>query len=507
MSEKAYILALDAGTTSCRSLLFDKNARLVALAQQEFAQHYPQPGWVEHDPEEIWQTQLATIRQVLRQLEALERISPEEALNRIACIGITNQRETGIAMRKSKVSAIGNALVWQDKRTAARCASLRQSDGTWMQERTGLIVDAYFSASKFEWMLQHRPAVRKAREEQDLCFGTVDTWLVAKLSGGSSFIMDESNASRSLLFDIHKGDWDDDLLACFGIQRHELPEVRPSSGALAMTSASLLGKAIPICGIAGDQQAALFGQRCFEAGQAKNTYGTGCFMLMNTGEEAVMSSHGLVTTIAWRIGQQRVYALEGSIMVAGAAVQWLRDGLGLFESAPESERLASSIDDNGGVYVVPAFAGLGAPYWDSEARGAIFGLTRGADKRYLSRAVLESMAYQTRDLIECMRLDMKGEVFSLKVDGGAASNDWLMQFQADMIQQAVLRPGMGEATALGAAFLAGLGVGFWTMKDLEALEMPSRKFEVLRQPDSADKLYEGWKRAVKACRAFSSSEL
>ena len=495
MSSPRYILALDAGTTSCRTLLFDDAAQLIAVDQQEFAQHYPQPGWVEHDLDEIWNAQWATVHGVLAKAQ--------KTWQDVAAIGITNQRETAVAYSASTGQALTRAIVWQDKRTAKRCAKLRAERGEEFKAKTGLVVDAYFTASKLEWMLANRPAVAKAREEGDLRFGTIDTWLVHKLTGGAAHLTDETNASRSLVFDIHVGAYDDALLGEFGLRQNELPKVVPSSGRLAVTDATLTERAIPITGIAGDQQSALFGQRCFREGQAKNTYGTGCFLLMHTGTKARASDNGLVTTVAWNVNGERHYALEGSILVAGAAVQWLRDGLGLFDDAAKSEAIASSVDDNGGVYVVPAFAGLGAPYWDGEARGAVFGLTRGADRRYLTRATLESLAYQTRDLIDAMTADASIDLVGLQVDGGAAANDWLMQFQADIIQRPVVRREFGEATAMGAAFLAGLGVGLWTEQDIESLDLPTQTFEVSNGPDAADRLYAGWQRAVRACRTFT----
>ncbi len=494
MPTPTYIVALDAGTTSCRTLIFDASAKLVALAQQEFEQHYPQAGWVEHDAEDIWAAQRATL------FGALRRANIE--LSQVAAIGITNQRETAVAFDAGTGKPLGRAIVWQDKRTAERCRSLRAKRGEEFSQKTGLVVDAYFTASKLEWMLANRPAVAEAREAGTLRFCTIDTWLVYKLTGGKRFITDETNASRTLVYDIHAGEWAQELLEEFGLRRNELPEVVASSGRLATTSKELFGAEVAIAGIAGDQQAALFGQRCFADGQAKNTYGTGCFLLMNTGTKAKASSNGLVTTIAWKINGERVYALEGSILVAGAAVQWLRDGLGLFEEAAESEELARSVKDNGGVYVVPAFAGLGAPYWDGDARGAVFGLTRGSHKRYLTRATLESLAYQTRDLIEAMAADSGLDLVSLQVDGGAAANDWLMQFQADVIQRPVVRRDFGEATAMGAAFLAGIGVGMWTIEELKDLHLPTQTFGAQRPAEEVDSLYAGWGRAVEACRVF-----
>ena len=497
MSNPSFILALDAGTTSCRTLVFDESAGLVALAQQEFQQHYPQPGWVEHEAEDIWRAQLETISAAMTKAGI--------AIGDVRAIGITNQRETAVAYDSLTGAALGRAIVWQDKRTAERCAQLRRDRGAAFAKTTGLIVDAYFSASKYEWMLANSPEVRKARDMGTLRFGTIDTWLVHKLTGGTRHLSDETNASRSLVFDIHAGDYSDELLGVFGLRRGELPEVVPSAGRLAVCDADVLGAAIPISGIAGDQQAALFGQRCYAPGQAKNTYGTGCFLLLHTGTEARASENGLLTTVAWNLDGERHYALEGSILVAGAAVQWLRDGLGILSDAASSERLASSVDDNGGVYVVPAFAGLGAPYWDGDARGAVFGLTRGSDRRYLTRATLESLAYQTRDLIDAMQADGGVELVDLRVDGGAAANDWLMQFQADVIQRPVVRRTFGEATALGAAFLAGIGSGLWTLEQLERLELKTETFEVTRGPEHADELYAGWRRAVRACRAFTTA--
>ena len=496
MPNPSYILALDAGTTSCRTLVFDESASLVGLAQQEFQQHYPQPGWVEHEPEDIWRAQLDTISAAMTKAGI--------TIGDVRAIGITNQRETAVAYDSLTGRALGRAIVWQDKRTAERCAELRRERGTAFAKTTGLIVDAYFSASKYEWMLANRPEVRTARETGTLRFGTIDTWLIHKLTGGTRHICDETNASRSLVFDIHAGDYSDELLGVFGLRRGELPEVVPSAGRLAVCDDDVLGAPIPICGIAGDQQAALFGQRCYDPGQAKNTYGTGCFLLLHTGTEARASENGLLTTVAWNLDGKRHYALEGSILVAGAAVQWLRDGLGILTDAASSERLASSVDDNGGVYVVPAFAGLGAPYWDGEARGAVFGLTRGSDRRYLTRATLESLAYQTRDLIDAMQADGGVELVDLRVDGGAAANDWLMQFQADVIQRPVVRRTFGEATALGAAFLAGIGSELWTLEQLKQLDLPTETFEVTRGPEHADELYAGWRRAVRACQAFTT---
>ncbi len=451
-----YILALDQGTTSSRSILFDKNGNQVAVAQKEFTQIFPQPGHVEHDPMEIWDSQLQTARQVMAKANI-------DASN-IAAIGITNQRETTIIWDKKTGQPVYNAIVWQDRRTAPACEEIKKKKDVakYIMDSTGLVLDPYFSATKIKWILDNVKGVRKRAEDGELCFGTVDTWLTYQLTGGQLHITDYSNASRTLLFNIKTKKWDDKILAAFKIPRIILPEVMDSSKFYGLTSRDIFDeKQIPIAGIAGDQQAALFGQACFTEGMAKNTYGTGCFMLMNTGAKMVKSKSGLLTTIAWSLNGKVEYALEGSVFIGGAAMQWLRDGLGLITKAEDSEKSANSVTSTDGVYMVPAFAGLGAPYWDHEARGAIYGLTRGTTKDHLIRAALESIAYQTRDVLNVMEADSKIKLKSLRVDGGASMNNFLMQFQADIMGTQVDRPKIVETTALGAAYLAGIAVGFY----------------------------------------------
>jgi len=457
-----YILALDQGTTSSRAIVFGHDGRPVATAQQEFPQHYPQPGHVEHDPEDIWSSQLATAKSALAQAKA-------DAKD-IAAIGVTNQRETTILWEKSTGTPIAPAIVWQSRITADRCAHLK-ADGCEpvFREKTGLVVDAYFSGTKIAHLLDTVSGARTRAERGDVLFGTVDTFLLWRLSGGRLHITDASNASRTLLYNIHTGQWDDELLRILNVPRAMLPEVRPSSAIYGETAPSHFGGAIPLAGDAGDQQAATFGQTCFSPGMAKNTYGTGCFLLMNTGAKPVASQHGLLTTVAWQLGNELTYALEGAVFVAGAAVQWLRDGLGVIASAAETEALAASVTDNAGVYFVPAFVGLGAPYWDANARGLLVGLTRGTNRAHLARAALEAMAYQTRDVLTAMEQDAGTPLAALRVDGGATANRWLLQFQADVLGVPVHRPVVQETTALGAAYLAGLAVGYWSnFRDLEA---------------------------------------
>jgi glycerol kinase len=450
----SHILALDQGTTSSRALVFDSNGSVRAVAQRETTQHYPQPGWVEQDPEEIWATQLAMAH------EALARAGVNCA--DVTAIGLTNQRETTIVWDRRTGEPVYRAIVWQDRRTAALCDQLRaQGLEALFTGRTGLLLDPYFSGTKVRWILDQVPDARRRAEAGELAFGTVDSWLVWKLSGGARHLTDASNAARTLLFNIHSGEWDEKLLQLLRIPRPLLPEVAPSCGVVAETAPALFGRALPIAGIAGDQQAALFGQRCVSPGMVKNTYGTGCFMLMHTGERPVESHSRLLTTIAWARGNTREYALEGSVFVAGAVVQWLRDGLGLIRETAEVERLAASVADNGGVYLVPAFTGLGAPHWDPYARGTIVGLTRGSTAGHIARAALESIAYQTADILEAMEQDSGIALKELRVDGGATRNDLLMQFQADLLGVPVVRPRQAESTAQGAAFLAGLGVGLW----------------------------------------------
>lgn len=488
---KKYVLALDQGTTSSRAILFDRDARIVCVAQKEFTQHFPQPGWVEHDPIEIWETQIGVAGDVLRQTG----VHPEE----VAAIGITNQRETTVIWDRETGQPIHRAIVWQDRRTAGICDSLKERglEGR-VRKQTGLVVDAYFSATKIKWMLDHVEGAREQAASGNLLFGTIDSWLIWNLTGGRSHVTDVTNASRTMLYNIHSLEWSGDLLNDLGIPESLLPEVKGSSEILGYTDESLFdGVRIPISGVAGDQQAALFGQGCLEKGMAKNTYGTGCFMLMNTGEKAVTSTSGLLTTIAWKIDGRVDYALEGSVFIAGAAVQWLRDGLKIIDSSGESESCASQVDDAAGVYLVPAFTGLGAPYWDMYARGAVFGLTRGTTREHLVRATLDSMAYQSKDVLMAMEQDAGVPLKSLKVDGGASANQILMQFQSDIINVKVERPAIIETTALGAALLAGLAVGFWDYDRMTKLNPPDAVFEPRMDEQTRIKLYHGWKEAVK----------
>lgn len=500
MTEKSYILALDQGTTSCRAMLFDRTAASVGVAQKEFAQIYPQPGWVEHDAMEIWGTQIGVAR------EALERcgVKPSE----LAAIGITNQRETTVVWDRETGRPIANAIVWQDRRTAAFCDELKARGlEAMIRERTGLVVDAYFSGTKLRWLLDHVDGARERAACGELLFGTMDSWLIWNLTRGERHVTDATNAARTQLFNIHTLDWDSDLLEIFGIPRAMLPEVRDSSGVLARTGAEMFGGAeVPIAGVAGDQHAALFGQACFERGMVKNTYGTGCFLLMTTGATPVTSSSGLLTTIAWSLDGQVEYALEGSIFIAGAAVQWLRDELHLIDAAEDSEYFASKVEDSGGVYVVPAFAGLGAPYWDMYARGAILGLTRGTRKEHITRATLDALAYQTRDVIQAMEADAGIRLQTLRVDGGAVANDLMMQFQADLLGVDVERPAVTETTALGATYLAGLAVGFWTRDELSEKTPPDRVFRPSMDTDSRERLYRGWKKAVRRSMGWARDD-
>ncbi|HWP43601.1 MAG TPA: glycerol kinase GlpK, partial [Blastocatellia bacterium] len=485
-----YVLALDQGTTSSRAILFDRSGRPLYTAQQEFEQLYPQPGWVEHRPEDIWLSQLAAAQRLLRE----SAVRPDQ----VAAIGITNQRETTIIWDRETGEPIHNAIVWQCRRTAEDCDRLR-SEGLsdLFQQRTGLVIDAYFSGTKVRWLLDNLPGARELAAQGRLAFGTIDSWLIWKLTAGRVHATDPSNASRTLLYNIERGEWDDELLAALDVPRQVLPHLAPSSGLIGETDPALFGRAIPIAGVAGDQQAALFGQVCTSKGMSKNTYGTGCFMLLNTGREPVWSKSRLVTTIAWKIGEAPMeYALEGSVFIAGAAIQWLRDGLGIIDSAAESEALAESIGDNGGVYFVPAFVGLGAPHWDAYARGTIVGLTRGSRREHIARAALESICYQTRDVLERMREDSGIELSELRVDGGAARNDFLMQFQADILGIPVVRPANTETTAAGAAYLAGLAVGFWTgLNELGELWQRERTFEPRMSERERQRLIEGWERA------------
>ena len=485
------ILALDQGTTSSRAIVFNHDGSIRAVAQKEFAQIYPQVGWVEHDPREIWETQLEVARGVLAQAGL--------TASDVAAIGITNQRETTVLWDRKTGDPVGNAIVWQDRRTAAFCDELKAAGhAALIQERTGLVIDAYFSGSKLRWMLDHIPEARERAEGGALAFGTIDTWLIWKLTGGARHVTDASNASRTMLFNLRTGAWDDELLQVLGVPRAVLPEVRSSSEVYAETAPGMFDAPIKISGLAGDQQAALFGQNCFSRGLAKNTYGTGCFMLMNIGTEPQISQHQLLTTVAWKIGGQTEFALEGSVFIGGAVVQWLRDGLGIIKSAAEIETLAASVPDCGGVYLVPAFAGLGAPHWDQYARGTIMGLTRGTTSGHLARAALEGIAFQVADLLEVMRQDSGVAMNELRVDGGACANDLLMQFQADILQVPVVRPRVIETTALGAAYLAGLAVGFWKSRDeVQRAWQVDRIFEPQPNADQAAHRRARWKEALR----------
>jgi len=494
-----YVLALDQGTTSSRALLFDRDGEVRAVAQREFDQIFPQPGWVEHDPEQIASSQIAVALEALAQINA----QPKD----IAAIGIANQRETTILWDRETGAPICNALVWQDRRTSDFCESLKAAGHEpLIQQRTGLLIDSYFSASKISWMLDHVPGARQRAEAGKLAFGTVDTWLLWKLTGGRAHITDSSNASRTMLFNIHTGEWDEELLRLFRLPASLLPTVRASSEIYGEVSAVPGLNGIPIAGIAGDQQAALFGQRCIRPGLTKNTYGTGCFMLQNTGTRAVPSSNRLVTTVAWKIGDRTEYALEGSVFVGGAVVQWLRDGLGIIRSSSEVEALANSVPDNGGVYFVPAFVGLGAPHWDSYARGSIFGLTRGSTAGHLARAALESIAYQVADLLDAMQRDAGHPVEELRVDGGASANDSLMQFQCDLLRLPVVRPAATETTALGAAYLAGMGAGFWKSAQEITTAAKARRFEPKMPQSQATALRQRWNQAVSRSKSWENSK-
>jgi glycerol kinase len=485
-----YILALDQGTTSSRAILFDKSGAIVATEQQEFTQIYPKPSWVEHNALEIWETQLKVAKAVL----ANNNVTAAE----IAAIGITNQRETTVVWDKNTGVPIHNAIVWQDRRTAAICDGLKAKGLTdYVRENTGLVIDAYFSGTKVHWILENVEGARERAENGDLLFGTIDTWLVWKLTEGREHITDFSNASRTLLYNIQSLEWDKKMLAELNIPKKMLPEVKNSSEIYGETEAKYFGGNIRIAGIAGDQQAALFGQACYEVGMAKNTYGTGCFMLMNTGDKLVQSKSGLLTTIAWGINGKVTYALEGSVFVAGAAIQWLRDGLKIIDETPDSEYFAMKVPSTDGVYVVPAFVGLGAPHWDMYARGAIFGLTRGTRKAHLIRATLESLAYQTRDVLSAMETDSGVKLKGLRVDGGASANNLVMQFQADILGVPVDRPTVIETTALGAAYLAGFAVGFWEKEAILKNWQLDKTFNPKMEEAEKEKLYKGWQKAVK----------
>ncbi len=493
---RSYLLAIDQGTTGTTVLLLDHDGRPVGRAYSEFGQIYPRPGWVEHDPEAIWEVTCTVIEQALREAGI--------PADRIAAIGITNQRETSVLWDRHSGEPVHNAIVWQCRRTAPICQELRdQGRENWFRERTGLVLDAYFSGTKLQWLLDNVPGARKRAEQGELLFGTIDTWLIWKLSGGQAHVTDYTNASRTLAYNIYDRKWDTDILDLLRIPEGVLPEVTPSSGVCAHTVAEPpFGSEIPIAGIAGDQQAALFGQACWEPGMVKNTYGTGSFLLMYTGGKAVRSTQGLLTTLACSETGGPAYALEGAIFTTGAAVQWLRDELGFVEQAADSERIARSVPETQGVYMVPAFVGLGAPYWDMEARGAIIGLTRGSNRAHIVRATLESIAYQTRDVVQVMSADAGIPIKELRVDGGASANDFLMQFQADILDVRVDRPAMVETTALGAAFLAGLGVGYWKgSEELGRARRGERVFEPTMSPKEREALYKGWKEAVGRVRS------
>jgi glycerol kinase len=489
-----YILAFDQGTTSSRAIVFDRQGNILSLAQKEFQQIFPQSGWVEHDADEIWSSQIGVAN------EALARIGIEAS--DIAAIGITNQRETTIVWDRKTGRPIHNAIVWQDRRTTDFADKLKAAGHEALfQSKTGLVIDAYFSGTKLKWLLDNVPGAREKADRGELAFGTVDTWLVWKLTHGTLHITDVTNACRTMLYNIHTGDWDLELLGLLNIPCSLLPEVRSSSEVYGHTAEGLLGAQIAIAGIAGDQQAATFGQASVQTGMAKNTYGTGCFMLLNTGEKPITSYHKLLTTVAWRLNGRTDYALEGSVFIAGAVVQWLRDGLGVIKRSEDVETLACSVPDNGGVYFVPAFVGLGAPYWDSYARGTIVGLSRGSTAAHIARAALESIAYQTADVIDAMRQDSKLYLSELRVDGGASRNDLLMQFQADVLGVPVVRPKVTETTALGAAYLAGLAVGYWeSEQEIVQLWQMDKRFEPTISADHRDTLRESWRRAVSQAR-------
>ncbi|HOX55603.1 MAG TPA: glycerol kinase GlpK [Candidatus Paceibacterota bacterium] len=492
----SFILALDQGTTSSRAIVFDHAGAVRASAQKEFSQLYPQAGWVEHDPIEIWSSQVEVARTAL----ARARLTAAD----LAAIGITNQRETTVIWDRRSGEPIHNAIVWQDRRTAGFCDELKRAGhGDLITRKTGLVIDAYFSGSKIRWLLDHVPGARARAEGGELAFGTIDTWLLWKVTGGALHLTDPSNASRTLLFNLHTGAWDDELLRLLDVPRALLPEVRSSSEVYGETATSLFGGAVPVAGIAGDQQAALFGQNCFTRGLAKNTYGTGCFMLMNTGPQPVASRHQLLTTVAWKTGGQTNFALEGSVFIGGAVVQWLRDGLGLIKSSADVEALAASVPDCGGVYLVPAFAGLGAPHWDQYARGTITGLTRGTTAGHIARAALEGIAFQVADVLEVMQEDSGFPVRELRVDGGASANNLLLQFQADLLQVPVTRPKVAETTALGAAGLAGLAVGFWKdCAEVGKTWQPDRTFAPAKKRDEVAHRRRRWAEALNRAREW-----
>lgn len=491
-----YIMALDQGTSSSRCIIYDRTGRQISSAQKEFTQIFPKEGWVEHDPEEIWSSQVSVCYEAL--------IKAAATWHNIEAIGITNQRETTIVWDRNTGEPVYNAIVWQCRRTADYCRSLEEAGlADKIKEKTGLLIDPYFSATKIRWILENVEGAREKAERGDLIFGTVETWLIWKMTKGRVHATDYSNASRTMMFNIHDLKWDEELLGIYGIPASMLPEVRPSSGFFGETESDLFAGSIPVAGAAGDQQAALFGQMCFDEGMAKSTYGTGCFLLMNTGEKPVTSKNGLLTTVAWGLDGKVSYALEGSVFVCGAVIQWLRDELGIISSAAESEGLAKAVSDNGGVYLVPAFAGLGAPYWDPGARGILTGLTRGSSRNHIVRAALESMAYQCYDLLKAMESDLGRSLTGLRVDGGACANGFLMQFQSDILNTAVYRPEIIETTSLGAAYLAGLATGYWkNTEDLKANVRPAEVFEPSMDEELREKLIKGWHEAVGRCRSL-----
>ncbi|MFL0682213.1 MAG: glycerol kinase GlpK [Algoriphagus aquaeductus] len=488
---KPYILALDQGTTSSRAIIFDQKRQIVSVAQKEFKQHFPKQGWVEHDPDEIWSSQSAVM------IEAL--VNKSIRADQIAAIGITNQRETTIVWDRKTGKPLYHAIVWQDRRTAAYCNELKEKGhAEQIAAKTGLIIDAYFSATKIRWILENVEGARQKAEAGELAFGTVDSWLIWKLTAGKSHLTDITNASRTMIFNIHTQEWDKELLELFGIPASMLPEVKSCSEVFTETAGDVLNTKIPIAGVAGDQQAALFGQLCTQPGMAKTTYGTGCFLVMNTGKEAVRSQNQLLTTVAWKIGSEINYALEGSVFIGGAAIQWLRDGIELFSHAKETEKLATSLDDNDGVYFVPALAGLGAPHWDQNARGAFFGITRGTTIAHMTRAALEAIAYQVFDVLKAMEKDSGKPTQELRVDGGATANNFLMQFQADLLGCEIKRPKIIETTAIGAAFLAGLAVGFWeNQEELQELWEADQSFKPNMEAEKRDQLIHFWHKAVE----------
>jgi glycerol kinase len=494
-----FILSLDQGTTSSRAIVFNRNSEIVSVAQKEFTQIFPQPGWVEHDPNEIWSTQLGVATEAV--------LKGGLTIQDIAAIGITNQRETTVVWDRQTHQPVYNAIVWQDRRTAHYCDSLKEKGlaGS-IQQKTGLVIDAYFSATKVRWMLENVAGAKEKAASGQLCFGTIDSWLLWKLTNGKVHATDVSNASRTMLFNIHTMQWDDDLLQLFGIPASMLPSVRSSSEIYGHTQNVLTAASIPVSGIAGDQQSALFGQMCINPGMVKNTYGTGCFMLMNTGDKPVTSRNNLLTTVAWKIDGKVQYALEGSVFIAGAVVQWLRDGLGIIQTSPAIEALAGSVDDNGGVYFIPAFTGLGAPYWDQHARGCMFGITRGTTAAHIARAAIESIAYQTMDVLTAMEADSGISIKELRVDGGATANNALLQFQSDILNTIVVRPAIAETTALGAAYLAGLAVGYW--KDTAEIENywhVEKSFSPVMAAATRDALSAQWKRSVAAVQSWAAN--